>query len=78
MTAEDHARAIRRIVKALEIIVTQHPQITVQDLMQCARALPGIVASRPARALLIERAAMLDVDDLVDAKLAPPWCGSMK
>lgn len=75
MNATDHARAIRRIVNTLEIIVQQWPEISAADLLKCARALPAIIADRPARALLISRAAALDVDDLVDQRLLPPWCG---
>lgn len=72
----DAATQITRLVRALELIVEQWPEISASDLLQCARALPAIMADNPCRILLNDRAARLYLDDLVDADILPPWVGS--
>lgn len=75
MSNLEHTRAMLRLVLTLEKVVQQCPEITTVQLLACARALPSVIMDGPRAILTNDRAASLYVDDLVDQRLLPPWCG---
>lgn len=75
MTSIEAQTAILRIVKTLEQICEQWPDIRATQLLECARRLPRIIVELPLTALVTDRAVVLYIENLVDEGTLPPWCG---